>query len=309
MWQDVPSRADMSMRELLAVRGPCTGRELLELVGLEVFPLWISCRTEPGIVMRRVGRRYLRFDRSVDEYARLSPSIRREFLTYSVIGLPRQQEEIEARREYLEREFARVSEQKREIAREAVRRAIEHGIEGRHLEEHVCCMIAGDVTYGMAHRVERPESSTGRMVRGSDLDVVIVVDEEVTDEEKQALDRAVYEQKWRMLALPQLREELDYVVKDLPKVREQLQFDGFRHMIACKILWESQLLLGSRPLFSHIKGMVQEHGVPAKLHALSDKAARERDAAERGLLGFSGSEEGHRWHNLFFTSDEREEIC
>jgi hypothetical protein len=274
-----------------------------------VFPLWKSCRTEPRVLMQRVGRRYLRFDRSVEGFARLSPSIRREFLTYSVIGLPKQEDEIEARRVGLERDLVCISEQKREVAREAVRRAIEHSPEGRRLEEHVCCMIAGDVTYGMAHRVERLESSTGRTVRGSDLDVVIVVDETITDEEKEILDRSIYEQKWRMLALPQLREELDYVVKDVAKILEQLQFDGLRHMIACKILWESELLHGSQTLFSRIKTLVQEHGLPAKLQALADKAARDRDTAERSLLGFSGSEEGHRWHNLFFTSDEREEIC
>ena len=301
--------AGMSIRELLLARDPCTGRELLELVDLEVFPLWRSCRTEPGIITRRAGRRYLRFDRSVDGHVRLSPSIRREFLTYSVIGLPSQRDEIAARRMKLELEFACISEQKREVAREAVRRAIEHNPEGPRLEEHVCCMIAGDVTYGMAHRVERPESSTGRMVRGSDLDVVIVVDEEITDEQKGILDRSIYEQKWRMLAVPQLREELDYVVKDLAKILEQLEFDGLRHMIACKILWESELLYGSQTLFSRIKGLLREHGAPAKLQALEAKAARDRAAAERSLLECSGSEEGHRWHNLFFTSDEREEIC
>ena len=299
----------MSIRELLAARGPCTGRELLDLGDLEVFPLWQSCRMEPAIMMRRAGRRYLRFDRSVEGYARLSPSIRREFLTYSVIGLPNQESEIRTHRMRLEREFACISEQKREVAREAVRRAIEHNPEGPRLDEHSCCMIAGDVTYGMAHRVERPESSTGRMVRGSDLDVVIVVDEAITHQEREILDRSIYEEKWRMLALPQFREELDYVVKDVARVLEQLRFDDLRHMIACKILWESELLHGSQALFSRIKGLAREQGVPAKLQALEDKAARDRDAAERSLLEYSGSEEGHRWHNLFFTSEEREEIC
>jgi len=299
----------LSVRELLAMHGVCTGRELLALVDVEVYPLWRVCCSDPEIVLRHVGRRYLRFDKAVEGYTRLSPSIRREFLTYSVIGLPEQEDEIEARRAELERDLLCISEQKREVAREAVHRAIEHSPHGRRLEEHVCCMIAGDVTYGMAHRVERPEPSTGRMVRGSDLDVVIVADEEISPAEAEDLDGAIYEQKWRMLVLPQLREELDYVVKDITRVLKQLRFDDLRHMIACKILHESELLVGSEALFARIKGLIQEYDIPSRLHDLTDRAARDRVIAERCLLAHSGSEESRHWDNLFFTSEEREELC
>ncbi len=69
-------------------RGPLTGAELREALGDDGFGQWKACMRPRRLVVRRVGRRYLRMDRKVEGYARLSPSILREFLTYSVVGLP-----------------------------------------------------------------------------------------------------------------------------------------------------------------------------------------------------------------------------
>lgn len=298
----------MNISDLLTTHGPCTGAELLGLVELEVFPLWQACRTQPGVVMRHVGRRYLRLDRMVEGYARLSPSIRREFLNYTAIGLPQQASEIEARCVALQREYARISQHKRELARGAIRRVVESAPNRERLGEHFCCVIGGDVTYGMAHAVERPEPSTGRPVRGSDLDVVVVSDREATEAEREALDAALYREKWNMLALPQIREEIDYVVKDMAKVMEQLQFDDFRHMVACKIMHEGELLYGSEELFVRIKRLVDEFGIPEKLARMEERAVQERETAEVKLIERSESEQDRAWQHLFFTSEEREEI-
>ncbi len=46
----------------------------------------------PACWLRRTGRRYMRLDSAVEGYARLSPSIRREFLTYTLVGLAGQEE-------------------------------------------------------------------------------------------------------------------------------------------------------------------------------------------------------------------------
>ncbi len=169
-----------NVADVLTTHGPCTGAELLALTGCEVLPLWKTCRTQPGIVMQRVGRRYLRLDKNVEGYARLSPSIRREFLTYTVIGQVDQEEQIATRCLDLQRECVRISQTKRQVAHDAIRRVFESDPNRERLQGHVCAVIAGDVVYGMAHAVERPEPSTGRLVRGSDLDVVLVADGEVT---------------------------------------------------------------------------------------------------------------------------------
>ena len=299
----------MNVSDLLAAHGPCTGAELLDLVDLEVFPLWKACRTQPGIVMQHVGRRFLRLDKTVEGYARLSPSIRREFLTYTVVGLTEQMKEIADRCLELQQTFVRISQHKREFARDVIRRIVESSSNRERLRAHLCYMIAGDVTYGMAHTVERPEPSTGRLVRGSDLDVVIVSDEEVTEVEREALDEMLYQEKWNMLVLPQFREEIDYVVKDMTKVLTQLQFDSFRHMVACKIMHESELLYGSEELFVRIKRLVGEYGIPDKLRRMEGRAVRERETAEIQLVEHSAMKQAHAWQHLFFTSEEREEIC
>lgn len=259
--------------------------------------------------MRHVGRRFLRLDKSVEGYARLSPSIRREFLTYTVVGLPRQMDEIAARCLELQQEFVSISQHKREFARDLIRRVVESSPNRERLRAHLCYMIAGDVTYGMAHTVERPEPSTGRPVRGSDLDIVVVSDEEFATAEREALDAALYQEKWHVLALPQFREEVDYVVKDMAKVMAQLQFDSFRHMVACKIMHESELLYGSEALFVRIKQLVGEFGIPDKLARMEERAIRERETAERQLAERPAAEQAQAWQHLFFTSEEREEIC
>jgi hypothetical protein len=72
---------------LLKERGPVIGAELREALGDDGFGQWKMCMRSPRLATRRVGRRYLRLDRKVEGYARLSPSILREFLTYTVVGL------------------------------------------------------------------------------------------------------------------------------------------------------------------------------------------------------------------------------
>jgi hypothetical protein len=298
----------LNLNALLKAHGPCTGAELLTLADAEVLPLWQACRTQPGVVMRHAGRRYLRLDKMVEGYARLSPSIRREFLTYTVIGTDEQMEEVVARCLELQREFLRISQYKREFIRDVIQRIVESNPNRERLRTHLCCMIAGDVTYGMAHTVERPEPSTGCPVRGSDLDLIVVSDGQLTSAECAALDKALYQEKWNILVLPHLREEIDYIIKDVAKVVTQLQFDSFRHMVACKILREGEFLYGNAELFVHIKQLVGESGIPEKLARMEDRAIRERETAERQLVGRSAAEQIQTWQYLFFTNEEREEI-
>lgn len=298
----------MNINTLLTTHGPCTGAELLALAGIEVLPLWQTCCTQPDIVMQHAGRRYLRLDKKVEGYARLSPSIRREFLTYTVIGTNEQQEAVVARRLTMQQEFARISQYKRAFARDIIQRIIDTSPHREQLQAHLCCLIAGDVTYGMAHTVERPEPSTGRPVRGSDLDVIFVSDEHLTAEVLTSLDQTLYREKWNMLVLPQIREEIDYVIKDVAKVVTQLQFDSFRHMVACKILHESEFLCGNATLFARIKHLVDEAGIAGKLACMEDRAIREREAAEKQLAGHPVAEQIQSWQHLFYTSEEQEEI-
>ena len=295
-----------SIAELLSENGPLTGAELAAAGGFAgVLDLWRACHA-PGILLRRTGRRYLRLDSAVAGYARLSPSIRREFLTYTLVGLENQRAALEARAAALDANAAAISREKIDLARESICMAMAELPDEARLLRDAAFLIAGDVTYQMAHRVPRPEKSSGRMVRGSDLDVIVVVADDLSEAACRSLDDAIYRQKHYLLTHPDHREEIDYVLKPLEKVRLQLACDRFDHMVACKILCECRLLYGSPFLYDEILKLVDASGARAKLAALQAAAEAERAEAERILLDPAACAKNHL--HLFYTREESEEI-
>ncbi len=101
--------------DLLARTGPRMGTEIHEALGGDTFALWKACMLSPRLMIRRVGRRYLRVDRRVHGYARLSPSILREFLTYTVVGLAEDPAAAELRALELAAHVKDVSQKKLEL--------------------------------------------------------------------------------------------------------------------------------------------------------------------------------------------------
>ena len=288
--------------------GPLTGWQLLEKSGMEALPLWQICRQTPEIRAECAGRRYLRLDRNVEGYARLSPSIRREFLTYTVLGLENQGASIEARAQKLSEEVQQISRAKFDLARESMISVVQSLPVWKSIQERVCFIIAGDVTYGMAHAVPRPEVSTGKMVRGSDLDIIVIAEDDVSKDALKDLDQAIFRKKHYLLVHPNYHEEIDYLVKDIAKVREQLAFDSFQHMIASKIIHEGELLYGSGG-FRKIKAMVEEMKVPEKIAAMEKHATEDRKQAEISLLQSDATQvDSALFLNLFYTREEGDEI-
>ena len=295
-----------SIADILARNGPLTGAELSAAGGFtDILALWRTCHA-PGFILHRAGRRYMRLDSAVAGYARLSPSVRREFLTYTLIGLAGQEPALAARATALEQQTAAISREKLDLARESLCMALSGLPDESLLLRDAAFMIAGDITYQMAHRVPRPEKSSGRMVRGSDLDIIIVVADALPAPALQAFDDAIYRQKHYLLTHPDHQEEIDYVIKPLAKVRQQLAFDRFEHMVACKILCECQLLYGSPFLFEELMRLVDASGVRAKLEALQAAAETERAEAERLLRDPAACGQCHL--HLFYTREESDEI-
>ncbi len=295
--------------EILKQRGPLTGAELAAAMGsTDILDLWRQSHA-PGLVRRVTGRRYMRLDSAVEGYARLSPSIRREFLTYTLVGLENQREAIDARAAALEQQAAAISREKLDLTRESVCIALASLADETQVLRDTTFMIAGDITYQMAHRVPRPEKSSGQLVRGSDLDLIVVTSDTLPTTVMQALDDAIYRQKHFLLTHPDYQEEIDYILKPLEKVRQQLAFDRFEHMVACKILCECQLLYGSPFLFDQLMRLVDESGVRAKLDALQSAAETHRQHAEITLLdpGLAATD-SQACLDLFFTREEGDEI-
>jgi hypothetical protein len=293
---------------LLEERGPQTGAELREASGADGFALWKTCTLSDRIQVQRVGRRYLRLDRKVEGYARLSPSILREFLTYTAVGASGDEAALGRRAEELAERIKEITEAKLRLAKRFMSDIGAQVGSTDDEEDRFAALLAGDIVMGMAHEAPRPERSTGRMVRGSDLDMVVLLDDDAPEELRQRLDDAIYQQKYRYLINPSLREEIDYTIKTLGRVREQVRFADIGDMVPCKILDEAVLLYGSGRLFRVAKSLLDPNDIPARLAAMEQEAVRLRDVAERHLLdrreeSLSGDE-----LYLFYTSDESEEF-
>jgi hypothetical protein len=284
---------------ILKEHGPMTGAMLVERSGIGVLPLWQACR-------KAGDTRFLRLDRNVEGYARLSPSIRREFLTYTFLGLESQAEELKAKVEAFRRETERISLEKRDVAEQSIRSTVDIMPEKDLILAKACFILAGDVVYNMSHTVSRPEKSTGEMVRGSDLDIIVVAEDDLDPGVSGSLDAYIHKRKHLLLVND--REEIDYLIKSMSRVREQLRFDIFSSKVASKILNEGEYLFGSRDVFLAVKRLVAEYGIPEKLQALEQQAVDNRVQAEAQLLDIDTDTESSEYLNLFFTRAEEDEI-
>ena len=292
---------------LLEDKGPLTGLEIWDAVGGNQLTLWRVCMLSPDLSILRTGTRYLRLDRRVKGYARLSPSILREFLTYSVIGPASDQRAIAERAQKISLHIEAVSRAKSELAYSIVAALANQFETERPIKEEACFILAGDIVYNMAHDVPRPERSTGKLVKGSDMDLVVVVDDGFPESCMRQLDEAIYGEKYHLLIAPHLREEIDYIVKNMDRVRTQLAFDTYRHMVACKIMQEGTLLYGSEKLFNTIKSMLKDQGITDRLRLLEQEAQQFREEAVKHLLqgkGTPGEDQSH----LFYPAEESEEF-
>lgn len=294
--------------KLIEKRGPLTGSEILEALDGESLIIWKTCKLSEKLSIRTIGTRYLRLDRAVEGFARLSPSILREFLTYSVVGIQGDLDLLEKKAQALISHIEGVSKSKLELAYRIVYGLASWFENEWMVESEICFIIGGDIVYNMAHDVPRPERSTGKMVIGSDLDLVIIVDDDFPDNLLKKLDDAIYSEKSKLLMVPHMKEEIDYIVKKLDRVREQVQFETFKHMVACKILQEGTLLYGSEKFFTIIKAMLREHGVSKKLHDLERRARIFRRDAEGYLLREDPQKILEEKSCLFYPTEESEEF-
>lgn len=294
--------------KLIEHKGPLTGSEIWETFGGDGIILWQICKGSKNLAIRAVGTRYLRLDRRVEGFARLSPSIWREFLTYSVVGISGDPNPLESRAMELTSHIEAVSRAKLKLAYHVVS-GLTGQIESLFLLDHrLCFIIAGDIVYNMAHDVPRPERSTGKLVKGSDIDLVVIADDQTPDDLMKRLDDAIYQEKYRLLISPHVKEEVDYIVKKVVRVKEQIKFETFKHMVACKILHEGTLLHGSEDLFRDVKAMLLQTGVAEKINDLEKRAKIFRRDAEEYLLREAPEKIRDETLFLFHPSEESEEF-
>jgi hypothetical protein len=293
---------------LIRAKGPCTGLEIKKEIDIDSLLIWKACKTSQELQVRTLGKRYLRLDRHVDGFARLSPSILREFFTYSVVGLTDDPAPLEKRCKDVIDRIHEISRLKFELAQRMVSDVMDELEDEASKNHHICFIIAGDIVYDMAHDVPRPERSTGKLVKGSDIDLIVVVDDNLPDTSIHRLDELIHRKKYRMLINPAVNEEVDYKIKRLGLIREQARFDDFKHMVAVKILQEGLLLYGSENLYRSIKTIIQENGLPEKLDELEKLAEIFRNKAEQSILDNSLDKEKIKEMHLFYSAEEFEEF-
>lgn len=293
--------------ELLDSQGPLTGKELLAKTGMDEFTAWRKCFSNEKVVTKTIGTRYLRLDRQVEGYARLSPSIIREFYGYTVIGTEKMMPQILSRAELLHEEIIQISKKKFALAQEVITKIVESKEAADIIKTGACFIIAGDVTYEMAHLEPRPESSTGKLVKGSDLDIVVVT-QGLQTSMINMLDESIYAKKHYLLKHPSYNEEIDYVIKDLSKVEGQLKFNDFESMVASKVLHEGKFLYGNMEIFEQIQKMLLDEGIPEKIRILEEEALINRNNAAIQLSKLEGRFPDEEDMKLFYTKEEREEF-
>lgn len=299
--------ADRAFRTL-SFRGPMTGAQVQEALGAPNFALWKACMLDPRLDQRVIGRRYVRLDIKLDGHVRLSPSILREFLTYTVVGPAEDPAALDAAASDLADHVAQISKRKLYTARRIMDDITRPFLADPELAPSFCVAVAGDIVYGMSHDVMRPERSTGILVEGSDLDIVVLVADDAPPGLAEDLDAAIYAKKYYYLRNPGFREEIDYVVKTVATLREQAAFDDFHRMVACKVWHESRYLTGSRALFDAAKAMLVEAGISERLAQQEREATLTRQMQQGHLLATPWDELVPEDLGLFYTAEESEEF-
>jgi hypothetical protein len=294
--------------EIIKNKGPLTGAQLLNHIDEDPLLILRTCRLSKNLSIRIVGTRYLRLDRKIEGYARLSPSILREFLTYSVIGLATDKATMERKAEALQNHFKKISKYKSDLASNLVAVLAGRIGDDHYVKNHACFILAGDIVFDMAHDVPRPERSTRKIVQGSDMDIVVIVDKDFPENLVRRLDEEIYQEKGKLLLSPHMKEEIDYIVKDMDKVAEQMRFDTFKSMVACKIMHEGTFLYGSEEIFLLVKKMLRENGVVEKINKMEEQARIFREKAEEYLVREDPETIRREGLDFFYPTEESEEF-
>lgn len=300
---------EQTEREVVATireHGPMLGKELAEkLPSRNYLQLWQACFKSQDILISHFSRYYLRYDITREDSIRLSPSILRDFLSFTLFSLNDQREQVIDRQVMLSNHHRQVSMQKMRIARSILRQIMRKIPPEMHHE--MAAFIAGDIAYFLAHREPREVTAIGEMVNGSDIDIIIVHDG-LPEDILELIDREMMSYKVYYLRHPDYREEVDYICKSKTTMFGQLAYQTIDHKIASKIAYEAIFLAGSVELFAEIKNQVEASGTQDLierdfLHGLED-----RKQAMHALLRVDSSQIDANTESLFFFSQERVEF-
>ncbi len=287
--------------------GPLLGKEIaLAVRGHPYLALWQACFSDPQFQLSFFSRYYLRYDITREDQVRLSPSILRDFLSFTLVSLAGQRDQVIERQAVLSNAHREISMWKIGIASEILKSVLATVPRDRH--DRLCAFVAGDLTYFLGHNEPREVASVGEMVSGSDIDIVIVHDG-LEDEHAAAIDAGVARHKSYYLRHPDYRQEVDYVVKSRATMFEQLHYSDIHEKIASKIAYESLFIAGSVELYGSIKDRMASSGVNRLIELDFEHGLEDRKRAMRTLLLADTASIDRETESLFFFSQERVEFA
>lgn len=300
---------EAEIEEILRAGGPCTGGALCEkLSHISDIAIWRSCYGSGQIRVSNCARYYLRYDILRGNQLRLSPSILRDFLTFSLVYLTDQMVEIVEAGTKLANHFRTVSLEKLSWAREALLQLDEDLQEV--LYEHCVVFLSGDIAYYLAHETQRTHSQLGVEINGSDIDIVIVANRGAPPDKIARIESQLLTTKKIYLMTPHIREELDFIVKPIDTMLEQLAYGDIHQKIASKILYESYFLMGRVDIYQTLMRHLKLSGTWDRIERDFEIALGQRKDTIAKILALApdASTEDPEVASLFFASKERLEF-
>lgn len=304
----VPGLAEIEARviETIRTKGPRIGKELaMDLPDVPSLALWQACYKSRELHISHFASYYLRFDITRGDQVRLSPSILRDFLSFTLFGLPGQRDRMIERQGTLSNYHREVSKQKIDVAQDVMSSLLVKM--PRDIRANICAFIAGDLAYFLAHNEPREHAGLGEMVRGSDIDIIVIY-QDLSDEVVRGIEEDITELKNYYLRHPDYRHEIDFIVKSRAKMERQFGYTDIHDKIASKIAYESMFLGGSLPLYMAVREAMKRTGVDELIEADFEHALHDRKNAMRTLLEWTSGELDEETRSLFYFSQERVEF-
>jgi hypothetical protein len=295
--------------DLLREHEPMPGWKLSkQLPDVDPISLWRTCYVSRRIRIRNCARYYLRYDITRDNVLRLSPSILRDFLTFSLIYLPEQAVKAVEGGTLMANKFRAISLRKLSRARQALL-ALEPELQ-RELNDHCVVFLSGDIAYFLAHDTPRQHKTLEVPIRGSDIDIVIVTNHEADPTNIEAIENGLLKIKRQYLMAPSIREELDFIVKPVERMLDQLSYSDIHEKIASKILYESYFLMGRIDIYESLLKNLEMRGTRAQIERDFEIALMQRKSTIETILSHLPEEsvKDTEVASLFFASQERLEF-
>lgn len=292
---------------IIEAKGPQIGKELAAaLPDVPVLALWQACYRSDTFRVSHFASYYLRYDITREDQVRLSPSILRDFLSFTLFGLPGQRDQMIERQGTLANMHREISLEKLSVAQQVMKQLFVSL--GQEVRSQLCAFIAGDLAYFLAHNEPREHAASGEMVKGSDIDIVIILSESLPDEIKTRIDAEMTALKSLYLRHPQYRHEIDFICKRKSVMERQFQYTDIHDKIASKIAYESMFLGGSLTLYMEVRDAMTRTGVDRLIEQDFEHALKDRKNAMHTLLNVPGDTIDDETRSLFYFSQERVEF-